>query len=77
MQLRYKVLRASMCSRSDIEQIMLVRRAIEHLLMESMGAADFELFQEYLRLVDELKVEIECGEVRPESEVCRSSSLKA
>jgi hypothetical protein len=48
-----------MRSRSAIEQISLVRQAVEHLLGESTCAADSERYQEYLRLVDELKVEIE------------------
>jgi len=50
--------------RSDIEQIMLVRQAIEHLLAGPTGTADSERYQEYLRLVDEWKAEIErtfCG----------------
>ena len=48
-----------MRSRSAIEQIMLVRQAVEHLLSESTCTADSERYQEYLRLLDELNVEIE------------------
>jgi hypothetical protein len=59
MQSKVQSAGASMRNRSDIEQIMLVRRAIEHLIAESTANSDTERYQEYLRLVDELKVEVE------------------
>lgn len=52
-----------MCKRSDLAQIMLVRRAIEQLISESAGTAATATFQEYLHVIDELKSEIEGAEI--------------
>ena len=48
-----------MCKRSDIELIMLVRQAVEQMVLNSEATIDPKVHHEYLHLIDELKAEIE------------------